>query len=294
MDRSRFIQIFLLIALAWIIPGLETRKISGDWPWPTRGPTTLREEQTTTREELTTEGEYQPYSTEEWKTQTNGPEEPTTQDWAWMTTAYRQTRPTTTTQPWTIRSTYRPIRWIYRRCECGINIRVNSTSCTHSDGEGSKIHQNNISEDTCEVDFSVEDLGTRYQYLQSGCEGCLHMLKACPRECVSKARSYWGTEGLYRNLVTDTPWGPREQRLGQAYCERYNGEILPPGAYIFSEHTLPDCDEKFTNMNFYAKLCCAMFDVPVVGKVPIWDYNCNGIIENGEHILANIKESNDV
>ncbi|CAH1784405.1 unnamed protein product [Owenia fusiformis] len=190
--------------------------------------------------------------------------------------------PTTTTSSYTTETTETTTslpQWKAHSCQCVINIQVNSTNCSQG---SSNINQ------ACEVSFPVDDLGTKSQHLQDGCEGCLHMLRACPKECRTEARSYWGTEGLYRKLVIDTPGGPQEKRLGQSYCEVYRKEILPPGADIVSKHVINECDEESFNKDFNAKLCCAVLDVPVVGKIPIWDYNCNGIIENDEQAMANI------
>ncbi|CAH1780172.1 unnamed protein product [Owenia fusiformis] len=238
------------------IPGLSTTM--GVEPTTTLSPTTTPEPTTTPKPTTTT---LRPTTTP----RPNTTQKPTTTPK--LTTTPRPTtalRSTTLSQP-----VLTTIGESLHSCECRLMLEV-TKNCT-----------NNTSFSCVETSLIYEFPDTSL-VVTSGCQGCLEMFRVCPEDCFTTAISFWGTGGLSHTIIEDTPWGPRSKTLGQLFCERHFDNIPSPGGTIVSSYKMAECEIESRQNVFNQKLCCVMYEVPIAGFVPVWDYNCNGIIENDE------------
>ncbi|CAH1789647.1 unnamed protein product [Owenia fusiformis] len=184
----------------------------------------------------------------------------------------------TTKRPFTTRRSYTtarpfttPPRISYYTCACDLRLRVNCTD---------------VNQPECNLGIPIHPVSTENIVAETGCNGCLKVARECPSLCFMRNVEFWGVQGLSRVITEDTPWGPRNKKLGQAFCERINSNTFPPGGSIIAAHKMSDCDLDFVHNRFDEKLCCIMIDIPGAGEIPAWDFNCNGVIENYEAEMA--------
>ncbi|CAH1774839.1 unnamed protein product [Owenia fusiformis] len=134
--------------------------------------------------------------------------------------------------------------------------------------------ENNETAGEEELGRVLHDFPNRVEQAPAGCETCWDLLRQCPRDCKSDARAFWGS-GLFNVVVVEG----RDKTLGQLFCERHFYPILPPGRRINTFYQAGACDLEmatFVPDITGDRLCCSDTNVPVIGRVPVWDVDCTG------------------